>query len=112
MSELTLTEFLLARIGEDEAVARRVAVETAYPPPKPIGGIPRLGIVGYSTARVLAECEAKRRIVEAHPSRFGGCETCHELDGPDAYAPCATLRALAAVYAQHPDYRSEWTPDA
>jgi hypothetical protein len=24
--------------------------------------------------------------------------------------PCRTLRALAAVYADHPDYRDEWKP--
>jgi hypothetical protein len=27
-------------------------------------------------------------------------------------APCPTLRHLAAVYADHPDYRAEWRPVA
>ena len=60
---MTLTEFLLARIAEDEAVARdwrhhrgKVSV---------LGGG-----TGYEAwcnpARVLAECEAKRRIVEQY----------------------------------------------
>ena len=48
-------------------------------------------IARHDPARVLAECDAKRRIVERR----------NHLDGP-------TLRALAAVYADHPDWREEW----
>ena len=102
---LTLTGFLLARIAEDEALKH--------------GGYP---------GRVLAECEAKRRIVEAHPlvtdqrrlvpawpgSAPGvACANCggNPVDSSapiEDIGPCDTLLALAAVYADHPDYRQEW----
>ena len=62
---MTLTEFLLARIAEDEKVAR----DWHHHPSKVEvhgGGTGYLGIV--NPERVLAECEAKRRIVELHRS--------------------------------------------
>ena len=48
-ARLTLTDFLLARIAEDEARFRRVEFELSY-----------INLFD----RLLAECEAKRRIVE------------------------------------------------
>ena len=68
----------------------------------------------HDPARVLRECEAKRRIVDehtfmaAHESRDfgfsnGNCLTCR------VQGPCATLLHLASVFADHPDYRQEWT---
>jgi hypothetical protein len=66
---------------------------------------------------VLREVAAKRAILALHqecPEWRGTCETClsdrreyAELWCPDDW-PCATLRALAAVYSDHPDYDSEW----
>jgi Family of unknown function (DUF6221) len=99
-------------------------------------------IARHDPARVLRECEAKRRIVEMH-SPMEVREPSNRLVGPDASGyvrsqfdpgimvvcdecgphedvkwrtggkgnhPCPTLRALAAVYADHPDYRDEWRP--
>jgi hypothetical protein len=67
-------------------------------------------------SRVLAECEAHRRIVEAYrglrtmASNFsneganGEAETARAM-----YAGLdLALRALASVYADHPDFREEW----
>jgi Family of unknown function (DUF6221) len=111
---MTITEFLEARITEEEVLARRVAERTEYAPPNGIGGVGNLGIVGYPFARVLAECAAKRKIVEAHPiesgslSDFTDCGTCLDVDTYDAY-PCLTLRLLALPDADHPDYRTEWS---
>jgi hypothetical protein len=34
------------------------------------------------------------------------CNTCDCEHGDDY--PCETIRALAAIYSHHPDYRSEW----
>jgi hypothetical protein len=79
----------------------------------------RAHVLGHDPARVLREVEAKRRTLELHAraeANFGDgfvaecCKTC-DLDDSDGY-PCATLRVLAAVYADHPDYRPEWTPAA
>ena len=75
--------------------------------------------------RVLAECEAKRRIIKLHPLQLKVWPYCEcsvergvsidrmlevypDTDGRDW--PCPTLRALAAPYAGHPDYREEWKP--
>jgi len=109
---MTLTEFLLARIAEDEASA-----------PYAISSLTEAGsaLVRYSPARVLAECEAKRQIVEEHPivrhvflgmTAEEGCERCNwNRDyGWDEGGPCLTLRLIALPYAYHPDYRDEWKP--
>lgn len=118
---LTLTDFLLARIAEGEEVVRRAkrydldkwtfvdAELLSFPPPTRT-----ITTVG----RVLADCEAKRRIAEEHALSsdgiYTGCSLCdHNCEtGGDLYrdGPCNTLRFLAAVYADHPDYRDEWRP--
>lgn len=90
---MTLTDFLLARIAEDEAVVladRR------------------------NRERWALECEAKRLIVAEHvPSTsHRWCFVC-TVDAPPpnnpAPYPCNTLRHLARPYADHHDYREEWT---
>ena len=72
--------------------------------------------------RVLAEVDAKRRIIDEHQLRPAaeqisgrpayGCEICH--DHPEyGIAPegeCETLKLLALPYADQPDYRPEWRP--
>lgn len=96
---MTITEFLLARIADDEAMAEdgvRYEVAIHY-----AGG----GDWESLKDRWLAECEAKRRIVGLHTENcVHECTTCL-LEGD---WPCQTLRALAAVYADHPDYQREW----
>ena len=107
----TLTEFLLARIEEDERAAKRGLSKPQYgvgnlgdnAADEVIGmgyneGCVKAGMKHFSRwmpARVLAECAAKRQIVELL-----------EYDGsPEAWL---TLRALASVWADHEDYREEW----
>jgi hypothetical protein len=83
--------------------------------------------------RWLAECEAKRRIVELHShSEESSCWEMHRgVYGPGwpegSYAvegepwahpslellegqPCETLKLLALPHADHPDYHEEWRP--
>ena len=83
----TLTDFLLARIAEDQADAREHAT----------GWWPNLW-------RAKAECEAKRRIVESvsHDYRWN-------KDHAGDLAQMV-LDLLALPYADHPDYREEWKP--
>jgi len=169
---VTLTEFLLARIAEDEWWAREASrrdeayvetgvhwrwefndtdvVATIDPlasewlglddeangfkmslrsveefPTATVGPLPQFAI-GYAEevpttiaghiarhdpARVLAECEAKRRIVERHADETPYCssgaweDTTHaEMSG----VVCPTLALLASVYADHPDYQELW----
>lgn len=82
-------------------------------------------IARHDPARVLAECAAKRSIVGMHqPMKDDGwvsgeshgylwCSSCGSVDydSPVPY-PCPTLRALAAVYADHPEYQDEWKVEA
>lgn len=57
--------------------------------------------------RVLREVEAKRAILAEHPiDDLGYCTKCWTARQPlSAEAPCTTLRYLAAVYADHEDWR-------
>jgi len=145
---MTLTEFLLDRIAGDEEVARALDAELAkdfgsteaqlYSPLSLVGtGYMDYPAISIDSTRVLAECEAKRRIVELHKSWPVLVETepvFEQAAGDDinsmtmrmskqiqwqteqeyrtkfgAEPPTAPiLRALASVYADHPDFREEW----
>jgi hypothetical protein len=97
---LTLAEFLLARIAEDEA---EIAAGFDF------ATLDSSGWMGHAATwgrdRALAECEAKRRIVEEYRE---ACSAgwAQELSGGLNVA----LRCLALPYAAHPDYREEWRP--
>jgi hypothetical protein len=108
MTAPTLTDFILARIAEDEAEAGHAYLVWDF----------FSGDGESLKARVLAECEAKRRIVERHSQTVEcgnvGCQRrglsgMHCLTCDDEW-PCPDLRDLAVVYADHPDYRDEWKP--
>lgn len=86
---MNITEFLEARITEDEQNAGN------YVELFPDGDMAPL------FRRVLAECAAKRAIIARRE------------DALDTYAGTLVIedaiRALAAIYKDHPDYREEWT---
>ena len=94
MSAMTITEFLLARIAADEASAK--AVLAIYEPDEwgsPLAGgnhFPAEVTLWdrFDPARVLAECAAKRVLL--------------------GNANYIAINALAAVYADHPDYKQKW----
>jgi len=80
-------------------------------------------IARHDPARVLAECAAKRAIIAEHaPVDYSGigmtspnaCSLCGtELSMSDwewvlDSFPCPTLKALAAIYRDHPDYQEAW----
>jgi hypothetical protein len=93
VKNMTLEEFLLARIAEDERHARAVK-------------LPLFGATHPVTIRALAECDAKRRIVQAwhtDTDAWFGDDT-----GWDGIGWC--VQVLALPYAGHPDYREEWRP--
>lgn len=126
---MTIVEFLLARIAEDEELARRGAPRVGHRRwPMITGGVAAENgdqfvgapedvsahISAWSPQRVLAECEAKRRIIDEHiffdaldhPYRghieASYCVSCR------VQGPCPTLRALATVYAEHAKYDEAW----
>jgi hypothetical protein len=71
-------------------------------------------IARHDPARVLAEVEAKRHIIDWHrqPTQDEFEDGTYRTMGCRCYGgwPCPTLRALAAPYADHPDYRDTWRP--
>jgi len=118
---MTITEFLEARIAEDEAAAALHLkvwanadddVDDFESAAQELSGHVNLTYdseymdmnIGY--ARVLAECAAKRAIIK-HAQHLT-----EDKDAYWAYREYAerNLLFLAAVYADHPDYQREWTP--
>ena len=120
-----IVEFLRARLDEDEATARAVeplghnfdmggnrqdekiaAVRISYASED---GYPRSRgdrnatehLQRHDPARVLREVEAKRHLLECAED---------DLDAGGAEGNWAeiVIETLAAVYADHPDYRDEW----
>ncbi len=65
----------------------------------------------WDPARVMAECEAKRRIVALEQEWLTEMETIlGKLPGMRATSLTLTLALLALPYATHPDYQEEWRP--
>ena len=80
---MNITDFLLARIQEDETRANYY------------------GPLAMGTDRVLAECKAKREIIRWWvDGLIGYVRVDDELTNP--------LLPLAAVYGDHEDYQQEW----
>jgi hypothetical protein len=105
---VTLTEFLLARVAEDEAHAeaakgKTISMSADWEDVAAVDHAYR-----WDPARVLAECEAKRRVVEAAA----------DLESGRALAASGSLiiqglghrllRILAAPCADHSDYDPVW----
>ena len=123
---VTLTEFLLARIDEDKQDAQdAITHERALLEIKPHwevvyawammlnnpghGGSHNFQPGAPSPHRVLAECEAKRQIVEQY-ERTMTMRREHRDDLATAGALLALLGAMNSLtlpYVDHPDYR-EW----
>jgi hypothetical protein len=79
-----------------------VAVDHAQPAEGACSGSDAAHIARWHPARVLAECNAKRGIIELQRSDL--------RDDPADWEADEVLRLLALPYADHPDYRSEWRP--
>lgn len=63
----------------------------------------------WDPARVLAECEVKRRIVELHKIEATGVE-CLECGPTQRRGACQTILLLAGFYRERAGYREEWRP--
>ena len=82
---MTIAAFLRARLDEDAATVR--------------------------SPRSAREIEAIRRILEWHEgphSCSGDDDNCLWTDGDDGSVYCDTVKVIAGVYADHPDYREDW----
>lgn len=147
-----LIAFLRARLDEDEQTAQSGDEWTVNNPRNLVAGPTRdekakyhlvavvvednerAHIARHDPARVLAEVEAKRRILRIHntpavvspklaalglregeaPEDDRSCMGCglDEMDEPITadVNQCPILRALALPYADHPDYQEQWRP--
>lgn len=136
---MTLAEFLLARIAEDEAQAQALLAAEYRPEYRHSGCAAQTWSntdyseegISLSPERMLAECEARRRIVEEYvEAREGIDETVTLYSGPDSPAwgggiPSEVqerldqeeealgalervLCLLALPYASHSAFREEW----
>jgi hypothetical protein len=129
---MDLVEFLRARLDEDERIAKaavgRIDEQTSYIEVSIQQAEDHID--RFTPERMLAEVEAKRRILDEHfgflhphgnPDR--ACRQCSDrradedplCHGRDRWlrlepAPCLTVRLLALPYASDPDYREEWKP--
>lgn len=106
--------FLRARVADDEAIAR-IHLAMSEPGIDEAPGLCRVSSDHYEAPaleidaeRVLAECAAKRRVIEEHAPRRSGASWICGCCGEEREAPCDTMRALAAIYAGHPHFREEW----
>ena len=109
---MTLTEFLLARITEDEAAAKTASLGLGT---LAAFGIEVMGTKVYTPAKALAECEAKRRIMElageaTQLQDFWDGEQGYAVAGTTADPGTAILLALALPYADHPEFQEAWRP--
>lgn len=130
-ADSSFAAFLLARIEDDRALAQ--AVVDGRPSNGSIGdaaihvsGLPAATyahVLNFGPFRVLADCDARRQILEEHARRNfvtvasftavdsgATCSTCHAQNGDAVTWPCYTLRALASVHADHGDYCETWRP--
>lgn len=104
-----LAEFLLARVGEDEAVARAArgsGVHDDRPVVKEWIGL-------ANPERMLVWSDARRRIVALHrtaTSATAAADSAAMCGGCGHPEPCPTLRLMALPFADHPDYREDWRP--
>jgi hypothetical protein len=132
-----ITEFVKARLDEDEAAAKAATPgpwepETYIDEDEPVGveylvaapaeahlvagaglGGPQAEkdtahIARHDPARVLREVAAKRRTLECHASCGSGIGYCDDGGHGIDDLGCGDLIDLAAVWCDHPDYRAEW----
>jgi hypothetical protein len=103
-----LVAFLTARLDEDEAAAAAALESAGLREPFQVDHWDEMSrddarhFARWDPARVLREVDAKRRILALQDP--AECEP-----GPYYWlAANAALRALAAVYADHPDYDPKW----
>ena len=125
---MTIIEFLLARIAEEEASAREamgsgsgqwaswnrswdtsptrdLAADGARIAALPVSIDEH--VCRHDPTRILAECEAKRRIIDECTGGLKYDVSCGEGHWGNFEN---ILDILGLPYADHPDYRKEWRP--
>lgn len=97
---MTLVDFLLARIADDEAEVQGHCFDytvwdtgvSVCRHASHVSGYTAICFKARAHKRTVAECTAKRKIVER------------------PHSPVGVLRILAEIYSDHPDYDQTWAP--
>jgi hypothetical protein len=118
--------------GEDDVALSNwrvvaIAIPGLKPEHSPAARAVMRHIARHDPARVLREVAARRLMAKLH-DRVHTCPVIVPVANPSAFAegmyvsdeyidgddpevsPCTTLRAIAATWSDHPDYRAEWAP--
>jgi hypothetical protein len=98
--------FLLARIGEDEALVAQVEADRRSELAITTMGLSEDFGIYISTLRLAAECESKRAVVlhrTKGTQQFADVDTAARINNNDTI-----LRMMARVYAEHPDFNPVW----
>lgn len=108
---MTLSEFLLARIAEQEARLDDMRRSSAVPSSPLVNKTIRVGMAGVAAQRAIVALHS----VYPEPQRMvygtiAACSTCGSVDDAPVEWPCDTIRFLAQPYDDHPDYDEEWKP--
>jgi hypothetical protein len=112
---MTLTTFLLARLDEDEAVARPLAPTDELVRESELDETLLRHVARFGRERVLKEVEMKRQII-ALAYEATGLDMDRDLDRAVGAREASgvefvgdrMLRALATPYMDHPDYDDAW----
>lgn len=110
MDDISITDFIAARLEEDQSLAEETLARW---PPAALGDR-RV----QHWQQTLVDVAAKRAIRGLHTRNEPGKYTplpycdCQCEDGIVLGTwPCQTMRFIAGVWADHPDYRQEWRPE-
>lgn len=121
---LTISDFILARVSEEEALAH-AALDHLGPELNWDATSVGEHFDRWNPWRVESACIGRRLLVKAHRNagpavtqlpgkdhelHSATCATCGRSGQHPTPWPCYTLRVLALEWANHPDYRAEWRP--
>ena len=126
-----MTEFALARLGEDQAVADGLLTACRDPRRSPDfagccgGPAAEAYWERFGPARALADIAMKRELLQGHgPGTLVDESGGRWRDDPDnwdppwrrcaghewAAWPCRDARIIVATWSAHPDYKAKWKP--
>lgn len=115
-----IAEFIAARLAEDSDLAAGGAIWTTRTAGTGIrSSVPYAWVITegpdgqlHDPARVSRQAAALQAVLDEHQPESGICGTCRHFDFRYDYDPvrwpCPTVRAVASIWSDHPDYRAEW----
>lgn len=106
---MTLTEFLTARLDEEEHQARLTIENRTGPPARALlGPIDVFGHMEVQPEHVLADVAAKRAIVEEYVEADAYYRVRADAPAGELTGLRTAVLLLAQPYADHPDFDPAW----